>query len=231
MIAWKVASYFPGIALLSLSALNVLIHRTGSSGAIPLGAFFSIIALWFIISIPLCFSGVSLAAHPRSEPVPTGPPGRRLRGALGLRRRRACNQTGDQAVPHAHQPDPAARAASALGLTSCRSVPGGWPAAVRHHLCGVVLCHDLLLAGAVPGAARCQLRPFLQACRQISCAVVQGYFYYIFGFCFLVGALTVLITIEVAVVCTYVQLCAEDYRWWCAPTSHLASASTWRPAS
>ena len=25
-----------------------------------------------------------------------------------------------------------------------------------------------------------------------------------------------LITIEVAVVCTYVQLCAEDYTWWCA---------------
>ncbi len=43
----------------------------------------------------------------------------------------------------------------------------------------------------------------------------QGYFYYIFGFCFVVGVLTVLITIEVALVCTYVQLCAEDYLWWC----------------
>lgn len=42
----------------------------------------------------------------------------------------------------------------------------------------------------------------------------QGYFYYIFGFCFIVGALTLLITIEVSVVCTYVQLCAEDYTWW-----------------
>lgn len=50
----------------------------------------------------------------------------------------------------------------------------------------------------------------------LECAlfVTQGYFYYIFGFCFIVGALTVLITIEVAVVCTYVQLCAEDYNWW-----------------
>ena len=56
-LAWKAASYFPGITLLTLTGLNVLIHRTGSSGAIPLGAFFSIIALWFIISIPLCFSG------------------------------------------------------------------------------------------------------------------------------------------------------------------------------
>ena len=43
---------------------------------------------------------------------------------------------------------------------------------------------------------------------------LQGYFYYIFGFCFVVGALTVIITIEVAIVTTYVQLCAEDYQWW-----------------
>ena len=43
---------------------------------------------------------------------------------------------------------------------------------------------------------------------------MQGYFYYIFGFCFVVGALTVIITIEVAIVTTYVQLCAEDYHWW-----------------
>ena len=47
--------------------------------------------------------------------------------------------------------------------------------------------------------------------------MVQGYFYYIFGFCFVVGALTVLITVEVAIVCTYVQLCAEDYLWWYSP--------------
>lgn len=67
-LAWKVASYFPGITLFMLTALNVVIHRTGSSGAIPLGAFFSLIALWFIISIPLCFSGtppvlLAAAAH------------------------------------------------------------------------------------------------------------------------------------------------------------------------
>lgn len=49
---------------------------------------------------------------------------------------------------------------------------------------------------------------------QVDFAVLQGYFYYIFGFCFVVGALTVIITIEVAIVTTYVQLCAEDYQWW-----------------
>ncbi|KDD74081.1 endomembrane protein 70, partial [Helicosporidium sp. ATCC 50920] len=42
----------------------------------------------------------------------------------------------------------------------------------------------------------------------------QGYFYYIFGFLAIVALLTALITVEVSVVCTYVQLCAEDYGWW-----------------
>lgn len=49
---------------------------------------------------------------------------------------------------------------------------------------------------------------------QAALGALQGYFYYIFGFCFVVGALTVIITIEVAIVTTYVQLCAEDYQWW-----------------
>ena len=56
-VAWRCAAYFPGITLAAMSALNILLVHTGSSGAIPLGAFFSLIALWFLISIPLCFSG------------------------------------------------------------------------------------------------------------------------------------------------------------------------------
>lgn len=57
-VAWRCAAYFPGITLLIMSLLNFLIVHTGSSGAIPLGAFFSLLALWFLISIPLCFSGI-----------------------------------------------------------------------------------------------------------------------------------------------------------------------------
>lgn len=56
-MAWRCAAYFPGITLGALSLLNVLLAHRGSSGAIPLLAFFSLISLWFIISIPLCFSG------------------------------------------------------------------------------------------------------------------------------------------------------------------------------
>lgn len=41
-----------------------------------------------------------------------------------------------------------------------------------------------------------------------------GYFYYLFGFVFLIGFLTVIINAEISILCTYVQLCAEDYSWW-----------------
>jgi Endomembrane protein 70 len=56
----------------------------------------------------------------------------------------------------------------------------------------------------------------------------------IFGFLFLVGILTTVITVEVSIVCTYVQLCAEDYLWWCAspatpPLLHIASAKKQLP--
>ncbi len=45
-------------------------------------------------------------------------------------------------------------------------------------------------------------------------AIQLGYFYYLFGFVLLVGLLTMIINAEIAVLCTYVQLCAEDYSWW-----------------
>jgi transmembrane 9 superfamily protein 2/4 len=41
-----------------------------------------------------------------------------------------------------------------------------------------------------------------------------GYFYYLFGFVFVVAALTGIVTVEVSVLCTYLQLRAEDYQWW-----------------
>ena len=65
-----------------------------------------------------------------------------------------------------------------------------------------------LPAGALPAISR------LLECILTYQLWLQGYFYYIFGFCFIVGLLTVIITVEVSIVCTYVQLCAEDYLWW-----------------
>ena len=41
-----------------------------------------------------------------------------------------------------------------------------------------------------------------------------GYFYYLFGFVLVIGLLTCAINAEISLLCTYVQLCAEDYQWW-----------------
>ena len=41
-----------------------------------------------------------------------------------------------------------------------------------------------------------------------------GFFYYLFGFVFIIGLLTIIINAEISILCTYVQLCAEDYQWW-----------------
>lgn len=62
-------------------------------------------------------------------------------------RRAAGGKARDQAVPDAHKPDPAAHPAAALGQPPCGAVPGRRPSALRHHLRGAVLCHDLHLAG------------------------------------------------------------------------------------
>ena len=45
-------------------------------------------------------------------------------------------------------------------------------------------------------------------------SVWLGYFYYLFFMALAVGVLTVVINVEISVLCTYVQLCAEDYLWW-----------------
>ncbi len=41
-----------------------------------------------------------------------------------------------------------------------------------------------------------------------------GYYYYLFGFVLIISILTIVIGAEISILCTYVQLCAEDYLWW-----------------
>lgn len=157
-VCWRVACFFPGVTALVLVTLNMFLWYTGSSGAIPLGFFFSMIFLWLIVSIPLAYSGGIIAARREIKPFPT-----------------RTNQ-----IPR-HIPPP------------------HWAS------------HPLILflaAGLLPfGTVFVELY-FAMA------SMWQGYFYYIFGFLLLVALLTLVITIEVSIVCTYVQLCAEDYAWW-----------------
>lgn len=157
-VCWRVACFFPGVTMVLLTGLNTFLWATGSSGAIPLTFFFSVVLLWLVISIPLAYAGGAVASRRELRPFPT-----------------RTNQ-----IPR-HIPPP------------------HWAS----HPVVLLMAAGLLPFGTI----------FVELYFAMT-SMWQGYFYYIFGFLFLVAALTVIITIEVSIVCTYVQLCAEDYLWW-----------------
>ncbi|KIY94053.1 hypothetical protein MNEG_13907 [Monoraphidium neglectum] len=45
-------------------------------------------------------------------------------------------------------------------------------------------------------------------------SVWLGFFYYLFFFVLAIGLLTIVVTVEISILCTYIQLCAEDHSWW-----------------
>jgi transmembrane 9 superfamily protein 2/4 len=61
-ILWKqntlmTAFFFPGVVFSVIFALNVILWAEGSSGAIPFGSLFTLLFLWFCVSVPLVFLG------------------------------------------------------------------------------------------------------------------------------------------------------------------------------
>ncbi|KAL6713959.1 hypothetical protein ACLMJK_008453 [Lecanora helva] len=70
--------------------------------------------------------------------------------------------------------------------------------------------YSILIAGLVPFAVLfIELLFIFQSIWQDK----SGY-YYVFGFLSVVSLLSILAVIEVTIVATYVQLCAENYHWW-----------------
>lgn len=159
-ICLSVACYYPGILLGIFTLLNLVIRHTGTTGAVPFGMYLSIVAVWFVVSIPLTFVGGYLALRVpiRENPVKT-------------------NQ-----IPR-HIPPPPLAANPLLLFFAAGVLPFG------------TIFIELYFAMT---------------------SLWLGYFYYLFGFVFLIGLLTVIINAEISVLCTYVQLCAEDYSWWWA---------------
>lgn len=61
-IQWKqntimTAFLYPGLMFTILFALNCILWIEGSSGAIPFGSLFTLLFLWFCVSVPLVFLG------------------------------------------------------------------------------------------------------------------------------------------------------------------------------
>lgn len=57
--------------MLVLTGINIALATTGTSGAIPLTMYFSLAALWFVVSIPLTYVGGYLAAKAPLLAYPT----------------------------------------------------------------------------------------------------------------------------------------------------------------
>jgi len=53
VLCWQVACFFPGTCFIIMTCINILLWHVGSSGAVPLSVYFSLIFLWFCISVPL----------------------------------------------------------------------------------------------------------------------------------------------------------------------------------
>ncbi|KXZ49791.1 hypothetical protein GPECTOR_19g242 [Gonium pectorale] len=168
-VAARVAVFYPGINMLIFTVLNMVIHHTGTTGAVPLGMYFTLGLAWFLVATPLTFLGGMLAIRvPLLDwPVKT-------------------NQ-----IPR-HVPPPPLSANPMLLFLAAGVLPFG------------TMFIELYFAMT---------------------SLWLGYFYYLFGFVLLIGALTCVINAEISVLCTYVQLCAEDYAWWWRSFHRGASVS------
>mmetsp|Transcript_738 Transcript_738/g.1274 ORF Transcript_738/g.1274 Transcript_738/m.1274 type:complete len:645 (+) Transcript_738:81-2015(+) len=85
-VLWKqntlmTAFFYPGIVFVIIFVLNLFLRLLGSSGAIPFGSLFTLLFLWFCVSVPLVFLGSffgykrEIAAFPvRTNQIPRAIP-------------------------------------------------------------------------------------------------------------------------------------------------------------
>ncbi len=58
-------------------------------------------------------------------------------------------------------------------------------------------------------------------------SIWRSYFYYLFGFLFVVAVLQIIISSQIAIIMTYIQLCRKNYRWWWKCFVVSGSSAVW----
>jgi transmembrane 9 superfamily member 2/4 len=69
-VAWLTSCFFPGIVFIILSVLNSILWSKKSIGALHISLFFTLLALWFCISVPLTLIGGLLGTRAASIDYP-----------------------------------------------------------------------------------------------------------------------------------------------------------------
>jgi transmembrane 9 superfamily protein 2/4 len=189
-VEWKqntlmTAFLYPGTVFVIFFILNLALWSEGSSGAVPFGTFFTLLFLWFGVSVPLVFVG-SFFGYKKEviqHPVRTNQIPRNVRGCLAV----VCVC--------------AARVLSSPPLFSWLQQIPQQPWYMNPHL-------TIAFGGILPfGAVSVELYFIMSA-------LWLHQIYYIFGFLFLVMLILIATCAEVTVLLCYFQLVNEDYKWW-----------------
>lgn len=161
-ILWKqntlmTAFFYPGVVFAIIFVLNLMLSFKGSSGAIPFGSLFTLLFLWFCVSVPLvflgsffgykryfnlvCFSYLAQSVYIVLSPVP-----RTLSHTLSHLNHTSNLPQRDCHVPRAHEPDPARHPPAAVVHAPGDLVPAGRHPALRRRLRRALLHHVRPLA-------------------------------------------------------------------------------------
>ncbi|OAY75160.1 Transmembrane 9 superfamily member 12 [Ananas comosus] len=70
LVSWSIACFFSGIVFVVLTALNFILWRSKSTGALPVSLFIILLAMWFCISVPLTLWGGSLGEKAKDIEIP-----------------------------------------------------------------------------------------------------------------------------------------------------------------
>merc|ERR1711871_690383 len=74
-LEWKqntflTAFLFPGVTFVIMGIINLVLWIEGSSGAVPFSTFFTLLFLWFCVSVPLVFLGSFYGYKKEVDPFP-----------------------------------------------------------------------------------------------------------------------------------------------------------------